>query len=77
VDGRWGKRVAGARRAYDGAAQGGKKTASGNTWVIAALVVQLPCCPSPAALPVGFGLWRGTGTASPGGAGRGHAEGAG
>jgi hypothetical protein len=60
---RWGKRVAGARWAYDGAAQGGKKIAFGNTWVIAALV-KLPCCPSPVALPVGFGLWRGKGAAS-------------
>jgi hypothetical protein len=56
---RWGKRVAEARWAYDGAAQGGKKIAFGNTWVIAALVVKLPCCPSPVALPVLFRLWRG------------------
>jgi hypothetical protein len=61
---RWGKHVAEARWAYDGAAQGGKKTAYGNTWVIAALVVKLPCCPSPVALPVLFRLWRGKGTAS-------------
>ena len=61
---RWGKRVAEARWAYDGAAQGGKKTAFGNTWVIAALVVSCPCCPSPVALPVLFRLWRGKGTAS-------------
>jgi hypothetical protein len=61
---RWGKRVAEARWAYDGAAQGGKKIAFGNTWVIAAVVVKLPCCPSPVALPVLFRLWRGKGTAS-------------
>jgi hypothetical protein len=61
---RWGKRVAEARWAYDGAAQGGKKTAFGNTWVIAALVVKLPFCASPVALPVLFRLWRGKGTAS-------------
>ena len=61
---RWGKHVAEARWAYDGSAQGGKKTAFGNTWVIAALVVKLPCCPSPVALPVLFRLWRGKGTAS-------------
>jgi hypothetical protein len=61
---RWGRRVAEARWAYDGAAQGGKKIAFGNTWVILALVVKLPCCPSPAALPVLFRLWRGKGTAS-------------
>jgi hypothetical protein len=61
---RWGRHVAEARWAYDGAAQGGKKIAFGNTWVIAALVVQLPFCPSPVALPVLFRLWRGKGTAS-------------
>jgi hypothetical protein len=32
--------------------------------MIAALVVQLPCCPSPVALPVLFRLWRGKGTTS-------------
>ena len=61
---RWGRHVAEARWAYDGAAQGGKKIAFGNTWVVAALVVQLPFCPSPVALPVLFRLWRGKGTAS-------------
>jgi len=61
---RWGKRVAEARWAYDGSAQGGKKIAFGNTWVIAAVVVELPYCPSPVALPVLFRLWRGKGTAS-------------
>ena len=61
---RRGKHVAEARWAYDGAAQGGKKIASGNTRVVAALVVRLRFCPSPAALPVLFRLWRGKGTAS-------------
>jgi hypothetical protein len=61
---RWGRKVHEARWAYDGAAQGGKKIAFGNTWVVAALVVRLPFCPSPAALPVLFRLWRGKGTAS-------------
>jgi hypothetical protein len=61
---RWGRHVAGARWAYDGAAQGGKKTAFGNTWVIAALVVRLPCCPSPVALPALSRLWRGKGAPS-------------
>ena len=61
---RWGKKVAQARWAYNGAAQGGKKVAFGNTWVIAAIVVRLPFCSSPAALPVLFRLWRGKGTAS-------------
>ncbi len=61
---RRGRHVAEARWAYDGSAQGGKKIAFGNTWVIAALVVELPCCPSPVALPVLFRLWRGKGAAS-------------
>ena len=61
---RWGKHVFQARWAYDGAAQGGKKIAFGNTWVVAAIVVRLPFCPSPVALPVLFRLWRGKGTAS-------------
>ena len=61
---RWGRRVFQARWAYDGSAQGGKKIAFGNTWVVAAIVVRLPFCPSPAALPVLFRLWRGKGTAS-------------
>jgi hypothetical protein len=62
---RWGRKVAQARWAYDGSAQGGKKIAFGNTWVIAAIVVKLPFCSSPVALPVLFRLWRGKGTASP------------
>jgi DDE superfamily endonuclease len=61
---RWGRKVSEARWAYDGAAQGGKKIAFGNTWVVAALVVRLRFCPSPVALPVLFRLWRGKGTAS-------------
>ena len=61
---RWGRKVAQARWAYDGSAQGGKKIAFGNTWVIAAIVVKLPVCSSPVALPVLFRLWRGKGTAS-------------
>ena len=61
---RWGKKVAQARWAYDGSAQGGKKVAFGNTWVVAAVVLKLPFCSSPVALPVLFRLWRGKGTAS-------------
>ncbi|MGH3163922.1 MAG: IS701 family transposase [Streptosporangiaceae bacterium] len=61
---RWGRHVFEARWAYDGSAQGGKKIAFGNTWVVAAVVVRLPCCPSPVALPVLFRLWRGKGTGS-------------
>ena len=61
---RWGRTVFQARWAYDGSAQGGKKVAFGNTWVVAAIVVQLSFCPSPVALPVLFRLWRGKGTTS-------------
>ena len=61
---RWGRKVFQARWAYDGSAQGGKKIAFGNTWVIAAIVVKLPFCSSPVALPVLFRLWRGRGTRS-------------
>jgi len=61
---RWGRKVSEARWAYDGAAQGGKKIAFGNTWVVLALVVRLRFCPSPVALPVLFRLWRGKGTPS-------------
>lgn len=56
--------VAQARWAYDGSAQGGKKIASGNTWVVAAIVVGLPFCSSPVALPILFRIWRGKGTPS-------------
>ena len=61
---RWGRKVFQARWAYDGSAQGGKKVAFGNTWVVAAIVVRLPFRSSPVALPVLFRLWRGKGTAS-------------
>src|SRR5216684_6335873 len=61
---RWGRKIFQARWAYDGSAQGGKKIAFGNTWVIAAIVVRLPACSSPVALPVLFRLWRGKGTPS-------------
>lgn len=61
---RWGRHVYEARWAHDGAAQGGKKIAFGNTWVVATVVVRLPFCPSPVALPALFRLWRGKGTAS-------------
>lgn len=49
---RWGRKVFQARWAYDGSAQGAKKIAFGNTWAIAAIVVKLPFCSSPVALPV-------------------------
>ena len=53
-----------ARGPIYGSAQGGKKVAFGNTWVVAAIVVRLSFCSSPVALPVLFRLWRGKGTAS-------------
>jgi hypothetical protein len=53
---RRGRKASQARWAHDGAAQGGKKAASGNTRVIAAIVCRLPFCSSPAALPVLFRL---------------------
>ena len=59
---RQGRKVFQARWAYDGSAQGGKKIASGNTWVVAAIVVRLPFCCSPVMLVVLFRLWRGKGT---------------
>lgn len=61
---RWGRKVAACFWAYNGAAQGGRKIGYGNTWVVAALVVRLPFCPSPVALPILFRLWRGRGTDS-------------
>jgi len=47
-----------------GRRKGGKKVAFGNVWVVAAIVVRLPFCSSPVALPVLLRLWRGKGTAS-------------
>ena len=59
---RWGRKVFQARWAY--AVCAGQKIAFGNTWAIAAIVVKLPFCSSPVALPVLFRLWRGKGTPS-------------
>ena len=42
---RWGRRVWHAFWTHDGAAQGGKKIARGNRWVIAGIVVRLPFSP--------------------------------
>ena len=63
---RRGRHVFQARWAHDGSAQGGKKIAFGNAWVIAAIVGKLPFCSCPVALPVLFRRWRGKGTASRG-----------
>jgi DDE superfamily endonuclease len=62
---RWGRRVHHAFWTHDGAAQGGKKIARGNRWVVAGIVVRLPWCTAPVCLPVLFRLWAGKGTASP------------
>jgi hypothetical protein len=55
------------RAAYpvDGAAQGGKKIARGNRWVIAGIVVRLPLCTAPVCLPVLMRLWAGKATTTP------------
>jgi hypothetical protein len=62
---RWGRRVWHAFWTHDGAAQGGKKIARGNRWVIAGIVVRLPLCTAPVCLPVLMRLWAGKGSTSP------------
>jgi len=62
---RWGRKVYHAFWTHDGAAQGGKKIARGNRWVVAGIVVRLPFCTAPLCLPVLFRLWAGKGTATP------------
>ena len=58
---RSGRKVAAAGWHHDGAAKTkgsrASKVAWGNNWVIAAVVVRLPFCARPFALPVGFALW--------------------
>jgi hypothetical protein len=58
---RTGRRAYGAFWAYDGArhvARGQKKLSRGNTFVVAAVVVELPFLNRPIALPVLFRLWQ-------------------
>ena len=67
---RWGRQVHHAFWTHDGAAQGGKKIARGNRWVIAGIVVRLPFVhrsgvPAGAVAAVG-----GQGHHHPGGVGR-------
>lgn len=62
---RWGRQVWHAFWTHDGAAQGGKKIARGNRWVIAGIVVRLPFCTAPVCLPVLMRLWAGKATTSP------------
>src|SRR6266542_12036 len=58
---RWGRKVHHAFWTHDGAAQGGRKVARGNRWVVAGIVVRLPFCTAPVCLPVLFRLWAGKG----------------
>lgn len=53
---RRGPKVHAASWFHDGSAIGRRKVGFGNNWVIAALVVHLPCLDRPLALPVGFAL---------------------
>ena len=62
---RWGRHVHGAFWTHDGAAQGGKKIARGNRWVIAGIVVRLPFATAPVCLPVLLRLWAGKGSTTP------------
>ena len=62
---RWGRHVWHAFWTHDGAAQGGKKIARGNRWVVAGIVVRLPFCTAPVCLPVLLRLWAGKGTTTP------------
>lgn len=58
---RSGKKVHGAVWAYDGSrqvAKGQAKLSRGNTFVVAAVAVELPFADRPIALPVLFRLWR-------------------
>jgi hypothetical protein len=49
---RRGKKVHGVGWFHDGSAAGQLKLGFGNNWVVAAIVVTLPFCPRPVALPV-------------------------
>jgi hypothetical protein len=49
---RRGRRVWAASWFHDGSAQGKHKTGRGNNWVVLAIVVRLPFCTRPVALPV-------------------------
>jgi DDE superfamily endonuclease len=59
---RFGPRVFGRHRNYDGAARvagpGSQRIAWGNSWVVAGVVVELPFLRRAICLPVAFRLWR-------------------
>lgn len=62
---RRGRRVWLALWTHGGSARSQDKIGYGNTWVVAAVLVDLPFASRPVALPVLARLWRGAGTASP------------
>jgi hypothetical protein len=49
---RRGKKVWAASWFHDGSAPGKHKTGRGNNWVVLAVIVRIPCCSRPVALPV-------------------------
>jgi DDE superfamily endonuclease len=55
---RVGKTVFAAAWQHDGSAKGRNKIGRGNCFVVAAILVDLPFCSRPVALPVLFRLWR-------------------
>jgi hypothetical protein len=61
---RRGKKVWAALWTHDGSARSQDKIGYGNTWVIVAILVDLPFSCRPVALPVMARLWRGKDTAS-------------
>jgi DDE superfamily endonuclease len=61
---RVGKKVWAALWTHDGSARSQDKIGFGNTWVILAILVDVPFCSRPVALPVLARLWRGKDTAS-------------
>jgi hypothetical protein len=61
---RRGKKVWAALWTHDGSARSREKIGYGNTWVILAVLVDLPFSTRPVALPVMARLWRGKDTAS-------------
>lgn len=62
---RRGRRVHAAFWTHDGSAVDRRKIGYGNRWVVCCVLVRLPCCSRPLALPVGFRLWAGKGATTP------------
>lgn len=61
---RRGKKVWAAMWTHDGSARSKEKIGYGNTWVVLAILIDLPFSSRPIALPVMARLWRGKHTAS-------------